>query len=116
MIEGRQDIGYHRETKHQIYRKVWCKFYPSCLDGNECFFVHEQTNQNGANSEAFSPFCPLGEQCSNQSCGYSESSHKMENEVQCRFQGYCNRKFCTFKHLVERRAFLGESLKRGQRP
>ena len=41
MIESRQQIGNHRQTKHQIFKKVLCRFYPSCLDGDECFFVHE---------------------------------------------------------------------------
>ena len=106
MLQSRQDISNHRRIKHQILKKVLCRFYPSCLDGYECFFVHEQSNENMNTSDGPSPFCSGGKNCSDQSCQYSESSHKNEMKMQCRFQEKCNRKFCVFKHSVERKAFF----------
>ena len=56
MLQSRQDISNHRRIKHQILKKVLCRFYPSCLDGYECFFVHEQSNENMNTSDGPSPF------------------------------------------------------------
>ena len=108
-IDSRQDISNHRQSKHQIFRKVMCRFFPACLDEDECFFFHDPSFQKKANEEKPSPFCPMGQNCSNQSCEYSESNHKDRNGILCRFQADCIRKFCSFKHSVERRAFLEES-------
>ena len=40
IIENRQQISEHRRTKHQMYRKIQCTFFPDCYDGDECFFEH----------------------------------------------------------------------------
>ena len=36
-IENRQNIGNHRQEKHQIFRKSLCRFFPNCVDEDECF-------------------------------------------------------------------------------
>ena len=54
-----------------------------------------------------SSFCKRGEECTDQSCKFSEDKHI--NRTECKFQGNCNRFNCSFKHNEERKAFLGES-------
>ena len=83
-----------------------CKYFPACLDGEECFFSHDKSNER--RNEESSPFCPRGTKCSDQSCNYSEANHANTDEIECKFQEKCTRKFCAFKHVVERRAFLEE--------
>ena len=104
-IESRQDIGDHRKTKHQLSKKIYCRFYPECLDGDECFFVHEQIKRPISRG----PMCPKGQFCSDQSCEYSEGNHKNPNHTMCKFQAQCTRKLCPFQHSVERVAFLAEA-------
>ena len=114
-IESRQEISNHRKLKHNMLRKVACKFYPACYDGDECFFSHENSENSIADQDKPSPFCPNGIECSDQLCQYGEYSHKNVKEIDCKFQANCNRKNCPFVHSVERKAFLGESrtLKKG---
>ena len=59
-IESRQEIGNHRQSKHQIFKKTFCRFYPECLDGDECLFSHEQENKSLNGSQ----LCPRGPTCS----------------------------------------------------
>ena len=101
-IESREQIGDHRKSKHQLFKKTICRFYPQCLDGEECLFAHEQIKsvKNGTF------LCPMGRTCSDQSCKFSEANHKNENEILCKFQAQCNRKFCPFQHSVARIGFL----------
>ena len=42
LLESREKIKQHRENKHQIFQRTYCKFYPSCIDGNKCLFEHAQ--------------------------------------------------------------------------
>ena len=104
-IESRQDKGDHRKIRHQLSKRIVCRFYPQCLDGVECFFEHDLLNRplNRA------PLCPRGQSCSDQSCEYSEGSHKNPNHILCKFQAQCNRKLCHFQHSVPRTAFLAEA-------
>ena len=37
-LQSRQEISGHRKSVHQMYRKLKCRFYPDCIDENECFF------------------------------------------------------------------------------
>merc|ERR1712179_401165 len=94
LIESREEIANHRKTKHQLFKKSICRFYPQCLDGDECLFSHEliQGSKNGAF------LCPNGQTCSDQSCKFTEANHKNANEILCKFQAQCNRKFCPFQH------------------
>ena len=111
IIESRQQITSHREKEHNMFRKAWCKFYPDCLDEDECFFIHSEQGKDNINSNNSNIFCPMGESCSDQSCSFSESNHRQRNNISCRFQENCKRRECGFRHLVERRAFLdGTSL------
>ena len=55
-----------------------------------------------------SRYCPQGGKCENQSCEYTESNHLDVKNVMCRFQARCNRSECTFRHVMERAAFLGD--------
>lgn len=104
-IESRQAIKNHRQTRHKIFKKAYCRFYPSCVDEEECIFEHEEI----IGYEAPSKFCPNGQKCSDQACMYSEANHKNANEMNCVFQEKCNRKCCDLKHSAPRKAFLGES-------
>ena len=108
-LASRSDISVHRQMKHQMFRRVQCKFYPDCVDEDECFFEHKDINNTGAtenrNQQSFN--CANGDSCSNQSCTYSEKNHINVENVLCKFQANCNRLSCMFKHNMERKAFLG---------
>ena len=90
-----------------------CKYFPDCIDGDECFFEHktsinaesESESENGGQHRSF---CPDGKNCSDQSCQFSESNHRDAGQILCRFQSNCNREKCSFKHNIARKAFLGE--------
>ena len=103
-LESRGDIKKHREQKHKIYQKTYCKFYPNCIDGDECLFEHAQESNDGSN-------CPKGKECDDQSCKFSEQRH-LTNKVFCKFQTNCNRLNCSYIHNNVRKAFLEEGLKR----
>ena len=105
-IQSRGDIKKHRENKHQMFQKIFCKYYPSCLDGEECLFLHEQ-------GPSGHQFCPEGEYCNNQSCNFGEQSHKKLRTL-CMFQANCTRLNCHFQHTVSRKAFLGEGFRNPQ--
>ena len=77
ILESRQNISCHRKTKHEIKTIQKCKFFPGCIDEEECFFKHE------------------------------EDEVQKSRNVLCRFQVNCNRLRCSFKHNGERKAFLG---------
>ena len=84
-----------------------CRYFPDCVDGNECLFSHDQSSDYNYTQSESNLFCPNEENCSDQSCVFSEARH-MKGRVMCRFQENCNRLYCTFKHVNERKAFLGE--------
>ena len=86
-IKSRQDISNHREIKHNMFRKALCKFYPDCLDADECFFSHDEST-----TARPSPFCPRGDACSDQTCKYSDSNHINMKNILCKFQAYCKGK------------------------
>jgi hypothetical protein len=102
-IASRQDLKEHRETQHQMRRKVFCRFFPNCMDEEECLYEHEkdftEELRNGYN------FCSNGARCNDQSCRFSEQSHMMDKML-CKFQANCNRLNCSFKHSAARKAFL----------
>ena len=107
-LESRQDISLHRQIEHQMFRKVTCKFFPECIDGDECFFEHKDNNQAEMNKNSKNvDICPNGEKCSDQSCSYSEWKHIKGYNALCKFQANCNRVNCMFVHNVQRKAFLG---------
>ena len=91
-LQNRQEIVNHRRTKHQMYRKTACKFYPDCYDGDECLYEHNI--DDGSNLSV----CPNGQNCTDQSCGFSEQNHKSWSQTPCKFQESCNRSGCSFKH------------------
>ena len=106
IIESRQEITNHRKNKHNLFKKVLCKFFPACLDENECLFSHEESETEQIKYDQPNLFCPKGDSCLDQSCSFSESNHRKTNDISCRFQANCNRKECRFVHSVQRRAFL----------
>ena len=55
-LNSRQDIASHREQKHKLFKKQVCRYFPRCLDGDECLYLHD----NSA--------CVNGENCQDQSC------------------------------------------------
>ena len=103
-LESRGDIKKHRENKHQIYQRTFCRFYPNCIDGDECLFEHAQDLDAGSH-------CPDGQKCNDQTCKFSEQRH-LPSKVSCKFQTSCNRLNCPFTHSNVRKAFLGEGQRR----
>ena len=99
-IKSRTDIKSHRETKHQMYQKVYCKFFPECIDSEECLYEHVK----GSNEVSF---CPNGQMCNDQACKFSDKKHAKQN-VLCMFQANCKRLNCSYTHTTTRKAFLGE--------
>ena len=104
LLQSREEISIHRQTKHQMFRKKMCTFFPECMDEDECFFQHPDIEKRR------SRFCPDGEHCVDQACSYSDANHMKSNAILCRFQVNCNRLSCSYKHVVERKAFLGGGL------
>ena len=49
-LVSREEIKSHRQTKHQMFRKIACKFFLDCLDENECLFEHENVTSEGLDS------------------------------------------------------------------
>ena len=103
-LQSRQYISDHRQKKHGINRTAVCKFYPNCLDKEECFFLHKEGNKNDEQQSI--KVCPNGENCQDQACSFSEWNHKT-SKVLCKFQQNCNRINCPFKDIEQRKAFLG---------
>ena len=99
-IKSRTDIKSHRETKHQMYQKVYCKFFPACIDGEECLYEHVR----GSNEVSY---CPNGQMCKDQACKISDKKHAKQN-VLCMFQANCMRLNCPYTHTTTRKAFLEE--------
>ena len=99
-LESRMDIKNHRETKHRMYQKVYCKFFPACIDGSECLFEHALESGEASH-------CPNGQMCIDQTCKFSEQRHIKSNNL-CMFQTNCNRLHCPYTHTATRKAFLGE--------
>ena len=88
-------------------RKVKCRYYPNCIDGNKCFFVHkENENKQPEERRGKSRYCLKGENCEDQSCEYSEINHLNVKNVMCRYQEKCNKTECMFKHNMERVSFV----------
>ena len=106
-LQSRQEISNHRKTEHQMFRRIKCRYYPDCIDEEECFFDHEDnsSSQSEENKNGQNRYCTKGEKCQNQSC---EVNHMNVKNVMCRFQAKCNRSECMFKHIMERAAFLGD--------
>ena len=103
-LKSSQEKGEHRKTEHKMDKKIKCKCYPDCIDGNECFFIHG--TELAENVQKRSKYCPSGETCQNQSCEYNEMNQRNMNLIPCRFQEKCNRSNCSFKHIVEKAFFL----------
>ena len=102
-IQCRQDIKNHRQSKHQMFKRIFCKYYPACIDGDECFFEHEKDINVPEEYDGLS--CPNGEKCKDQTCKFSEQRHSIT--ILCKFQANCNRLNCQYKHNLPRKAFLG---------
>ena len=102
MLESRQEIVNHRQKIHRMFRKTPCRYFPECLDDNECLYDHKSS----VNEETDLLGCPQGQNCANQDCTFSEKSHRSLNQTLCRFQWRCNRSACVFKHTVSRKSFF----------
>ena len=99
-IKSRTDNKSHRETKHKMYKKVYCKFFPDCIDGEECLYEHVK----GSNEVSY---CQNGLMCNDQECKCSDQEHTKQ-KVLCIFQENCKRLDCPYTHTVKRKAFLDE--------
>ena len=103
-LKSRDEISNHRKLEHNLSRKIRCKYFPSCIDEDECFFEHDQNDVSKVEKRK-SRFCLKGEKCEDQSCEYSEMNHNVKNVV-CKYQSKCNKQDCMFKHLMEKASFL----------
>ena len=102
-VSSRQELKTHRENVHEMVNKVYCRYYPNCMDEEECLYAHEQIEDSSVNG------CVDGSDCRDQSCKFSDKEHK-DNRILCKFQTNCNRLNCIYKHVVARKAFLGPGL------
>ena len=102
-IASRQDLKIHRENVHDMKSKVYCRYYPSCMDEDECLYAHEQIQESSING------CRDGSECRDQSCKFSDKEHN-DDRILCRFQANCNRMNCSYKHVVSRKTFLGKGV------
>ena len=100
LIPSRQDIKQHRELKHKMFRRVFCRYFPNCLDEEDCLFEH--TAKEGSRNE--DDYCVNGQKCNDQSCNFSEQKH-FEVRMLCKFQANCNRLNCSYKHSAPRKTF-----------
>ena len=75
-LESRDQISTHRKLVHKMFKRIKCKFFPNCLDEDECFFIHEEQSSAG---QADNKQCLQGVNCQNQSCEFSEKEHKTIN-------------------------------------
>ena len=108
VLPSRDHIVKHRQATHRMIRRQKCKYFPECLDGDECLFDH-------AGIASGSSVCPNGKDCVDQSCEFTEQQHKNENRTLCIFQANCNRIGCPYIHNVERRHFLVEDRRQNRR-
>ena len=102
-VSSRQELQTHRENVHEMVNKVYFRYYPNCMDEEECLYAHEQIEDSSVNG------CVDGSDCRDQSCKFSDKEHK-DNRILCKFQTNCNRLNCIYKHVVARKAFLGPGL------
>ena len=84
-----------------MFKKMSCRYYPDCYDGDECLFDH-----NMENSEIKLGGCPNGHDCSDQECTFNEKEHIKLQQL-CKFQEKCFRISCPYKHDSSRKYFLG---------
>ena len=101
ILESRLEIAKHRQDTHKMFRKMNCRYYPDCYDGDECLFEH-----NGENSEIKTGGCPNGQGCSDQECTFNEKEHMKLSQL-CKFQEKCYRISCPYQHNSSRKSFLG---------
>ena len=99
-LDSRQEISGHRLNKHKMFKKLSCKYFPACFDEDECLYEHN----NAGNEEKVNNVCSKGNDCSDQSCEFSEQNHRISNPILCRFQERCNRAGCQFMHNSTRKA------------
>ena len=97
-LRSRQEIRQQRENEHKMFNNRACKFFPDCYDEDECLYEHKTTKQS---------LCPMGQNCEDQECSFSENEHKSLNRISCRFQERCNRGGCLYQHNTPRQSFLG---------
>ena len=58
-VASRKDIKNHREQEHQMFRRVFCKYFPKCMEVDECLFEHgENVGEDDVNSQ-----CSKEENC-----------------------------------------------------
>ena len=84
VLASRQDISSHRQNSHRMFRKIFCKYFPDCYDDDECLYYHNVDDESPS-------VCPQGQECTDQSCTFSEQNHQTRKQVLCRFQEKCNR-------------------------
>ena len=102
MISSRQEIKAHRESTHNMFRRIFCRFYPDCLDEEECLYEHGNDDEVNTKKD----FCVNGDKCDDQECNFSEQRHEQKQKVLCKFQSNCTRLHCPYKHNSTRKAFL----------
>ena len=95
ILESRQAISNHRKESHNIFRRMKCKYFPNCIDQEECFFIHEDESNQEADEIRQNRYCPESEKCQDQSCKYDESKHQNLNAI-LYFQSKCNKSNCMY--------------------
>ena len=102
ILDSRMEIADHGQNTHKMFRKMPCRYYPDCYDGDECLFYH---NMDMETSE-IKGGCPNGEYCSDQECTFNEKEHNKLQQL-CKFQEKCYKTSCPYKHNSFRKSFLG---------
>ena len=73
-LDSRDLISTHRKIVHKMSNRIKCRFFPNCLDEDECFFIHEETSRTEIAD--YKQHCLEGQNCKNQSCEFSENEHR----------------------------------------
>ena len=82
-----------------MFRRIFCIYFPNCVDEDECLYEHEKSTAEEVN------ICSKGKECNDQSCTFSEKQHS-NARPSCKFQAGCNRLNCAYKHSFSRKSFL----------
>ena len=69
ILPSRQELKKHRESEHQMLNKVYCRYFPNCLDEDECLYVHEKLEESRTSG------CVNGSSCRDQSCRFTDKEH-----------------------------------------
>ena len=81
-LQNREKISDHRKLEHRMFKKSKCRFFPNCIDEDECFFEYDNNFVGDKEGERKLIYCPEEMNCNDQGC---EAKHNNKN-VMCVFQ------------------------------